>query len=154
MKINITEEEKRNILKMHKSLISEQSQVSKVGATNSGGANKQYCTNMEKQMEKEYNGVGVGIKIENLTFTQPNPTNSNFGTITFDRSYINKELGKNTEGKYEKITLTCGSQNTVGKATRYNYQYKSYQDWKANSYNDGIYAQYCSRINTCAGFVA
>jgi hypothetical protein len=140
MKINITEEEKRNILKMHKSLISEQSQVSKVGATNSGGANKKYCTNMEKQMEDEYHyPTEKDMKVKNLKIvTPPDPTNSQFGVITFDRGY-------------ETITLTCGPKN-VQSAKRYTNNKE--QPWKANWYNDGIYAQYCSRINTCHGFVA
>jgi hypothetical protein len=144
MKINITEEEKRNILKMHKSLISEQSQVSKLSATNSGGANKQYCTNMEKQMEKEFDPRrGLDLAVKNLTIvTQPDPSKSQFGIIKFDRSHTK------TGGVAETITLNCGP-NNVQSATS-----TKFKEWKSNPYNDGIYAQYCSRINTCAGFVA
>ncbi len=148
MKINITEEEKRNILKMHKSLISEQSQVSKVGATNSGGANKQYCTNMERQMEDEYNPKKPSnMKVKNLKIlTPPDHSNSQFGVIEFDMV----DQGK----KIEKITLTCGSKTTVGSGKRYDYAQQQYFPWARIGYNDGIYAQYCSRINTCHGFVA
>jgi hypothetical protein len=151
MKINITEEEKRNILKMHNSLISEQSQVSKVGATNSGGANNQYCTNMEGQMENEFDpkkaGINSNMKVKNLKIlTPPDHSNSQFGVIEFDRV----DQGK----KIEKITLTCGSKTTVGSGKRYDYAQQQYFPWAKMGYSDGIYAQYCSRINTCAGFVA
>lgn len=152
MKINITEEEKRNILKMHKSLMLEQVNTTiKIGATNSGGADKDYCgrnqQDMIKKMENEYQYPGGdNMAVQNLQIiTQPDATKSQFGVIKFDRFNTHyKEV-------HETITITCGTANTVGGRKRVGKNGQELE-WKENKYNDGIYASYCARINACSTF--
>lgn len=151
MKINITEEEKRNILKMHKSLMSEQVKSTiKIGATHGGGADKDYCgrnqQDMIKKMEKEYQyPIGDGILIQNLQIiTQPDPTNSQFGVIKFNRFNVNSNTVQET------VTLTCAA-NGVSERKRHNSKGQEIE-WKENRYNDGVYASYCARLNACATF--
>jgi hypothetical protein len=148
MKINITEEEKRNILKMHKSLMSEQAQVNGAGLTHGGGADKEYCSNLESKLQKQLQDVASkGINIKNFRISeQPDHAKSRFGAITFYQ-----------QGKHTTLySLVCQSKN----GEKFNPYFQSSTD-NYQRINDGALAQYknlypkmCERINTCAGFNA
>lgn len=148
MKINITEEEKRNILKMHKSLMLEQTQTTG-GLTHGGGADKEYCSNLESKLQRELQDVlSGGINVKDFTIkTQPNHEKSFFGEFTY-----------RSKGKSESYqVVVCQSKN----GEKINpYWFSSTDGFK--KINNGasliphqkLYAKMCERINTCAGFGA
>jgi hypothetical protein len=145
-KFNITEDEKRNILKMYKSLISEQTQVAGGGLTHGGGADKEYCSNLESKLQKQLQDVASkGINIKNFRISeQPDHAKSRFGSITFHQ-----------QGKHTTVySLVCQSKN----GEKINPYFQSSTD-NYQTIHNGALAQYknlypkmCERINTCVGF--
>lgn len=160
MKINITEEEKRNILKMHKSLMLEQVQTTNTNQVNwvaAGTPSEQKCgKNMDyvlKTLEKELKDSAFGnVNVRNLRITtQPNPDASQFGSITFDYHHDG-----NLKSVFEE-TISCKSK--IGDQFDMSYVIV-YEDTRRpmkgtrgsiNGYKK-IYEKMCERINSCVNF--
>jgi len=155
MKFNITEEEKNNILKMYNFLLSEQSQKSPIGVTTSEKVNcnelslKQDFKNSWEQVRFDVNGNG---KINNLEITSyPNPTNSQFGSFSFETIW---PMMKAAEGKVE---ITCSAKNSSSN-TYYLTTYVPGQKPKLNPNKStmntttkmaGVVGGWCFKLNQC-----
>ena len=148
MKINITEEEKRNILKMHKSLMSEQAQTQPVSVTTQTETGQIDCRNLDTQMGKEYTslfGADAG-KIEKFQIIeQPDYTKSKFGVYTYELDRF-KSL--------HKITVTCGSKNAYSQVMVKNLKSPAEKEFAMNMSKQqkqfqSLVSSYCEKINRC-----